>query len=44
MVIAIKYDVCGMCGAMIMPMSAVIGRTGRRLARAVNRVAIAMAG
>ena len=42
--IAVKYDVCGMCGAMIMPMSAVIGRTGRRLARAVSRVAIAIAG
>ena len=42
--ITVRYDVCGVCGAMIMLISAVIGLTGRRLARVVSRIAIAIAG
>ena len=41
---AVRCDVCGMCGAMSMLMSAVIGLTGRRLECVVSRNAIAIAG
>ena len=41
---AVTCDVSGMWGAMILLISAVIGLTGRRLACAVSRIAIAIAG